>query len=93
MLLFLHIYRSYIYLKALVLCRACLAPQSKSAPVQRSNIFSWTCTVNGKICKFVIDFGACENVVLIDVVQTLSLVTEAHHMSYSLSYFYWAKLL
>lgn len=41
--------------EALVVRSACLTSFSNSALAQRTNIFSSTCTVNDKICKFIID--------------------------------------
>ena len=35
----------------------------------RSNIFQFTCTILGKVCRFVIDGGSCKNIVLEEVVQ------------------------
>ena len=53
----------------LVVRRACYTPQEvEGNGWLRNNIFQSTCTISGKVCKFVIDYGRCENVSAEDVV-------------------------
>lgn len=70
---------------ALVVRRSCLTPRSKGYEWLRNNIFHSTYTILGKICRFVIDAGSCENLVSIDAVQKLGLKTEAHPRPYKLA--------
>lgn len=69
----------------LMLRRNCFAPKT-SEPVQRTALFSSTCTVKGKVCRFVIDSGCSSNVVSEEVVRKLSLTTETHPHPYRLSW-------
>lgn len=47
----------------LVLCRCCLLPRASQESWLRSNLFRSTCTIQGKVCKMIIDFGSCSNVI------------------------------
>lgn len=67
----------------LMLRRNCLAPKS-SEPWQRTALFNSTCTVKGKVCRFVIDSGCSSNVVSEEAVRKLSLLAEAHPHPYRL---------
>jgi len=40
---------------------------------QRENIFHSKCTVQGKVCSFIIDGGSCANVVSLSMVEKLNL--------------------
>lgn len=71
---------------ALVLQCPCLSPVDDLSLLQCNNIFHSTCTVNGKVCKFIIDSGAYENVIASDAVSKLSLSSEAHPKPYSLAW-------
>lgn len=53
---------------------------------QRNCLFQSTCTIRGKICKFIIDSGACENVIFVVVVCKLSLVSTPHPHPYTLGW-------
>lgn len=70
----------------LVLRRACLAPLIDTTDPQRSVFFQSTCTVNGKVCKFIIDSSACENVVATATVEKLFVPSEIHLKPYSLAW-------
>lgn len=49
--------------------RLCNVPrETKGNICLRSNVFQSTCTIGGKVCRFVIDSGSCENVVAEEVV-------------------------
>lgn len=61
----------------------CLAPKVNEAG-QRTTLFSSTCTVKCKICRFVIDSGCSENVVSEEAVRKLALPTETHPHPYRL---------
>lgn len=54
--------------------------------MHRHNIFESTCTVNDKVCHFIIDSGSSENVIAVDVVPKLSLKSEAHPTPYLLAW-------
>lgn len=71
---------------SLVLRHAFLMPRQSSSDVQRHALFQSTCTVNGKVCKFIVDSGSCENVITADAVQKLALSFEAHPKSYKLAW-------
>lgn len=67
----------------LMLRRNCLAPQTKEA-WQRTSLFNSTCTVKGKVCRFVIDSGCSANVVSEEAVRKLAITPEAHPHPYRL---------
>lgn len=72
--------------QSLVLRRACLAPKQPAETEQRHQLFESTCTINGKICRFIVDSGSCENIIAADAVTKLALVTEKHPHPYSLAW-------
>lgn len=53
-------------------------------PWLRTNIFSSTCTVKGKICRFVIDSGSSRNVISEEAVNKLGLRRSDHPAPYKL---------
>ncbi|CAA7024226.1 unnamed protein product [Microthlaspi erraticum] len=57
----------------LVLRRSCFLPRSSQEPWLRSNLFRSTCTVNGKICRLVIDSGSCVNAISDEAVRHIIL--------------------
>lgn len=63
--------------------RNCLAPKVNEA-WQRTTFFSSTCTVKGKICRFVVDSGCSANVVSEEAVRKLALPVETHPHPYRL---------
>lgn len=65
----------------LMLRRNCLAPKS-TKPWQRTSLFNSTCTVKGKVCRFVVDSGCSANLVSEEAVRKLSLTAEAHPHPY-----------
>lgn len=67
--------------QTLILRRSCLTPHGDNDLIQRHNIFASTCTINGKVCRFIIDSGSSENVIAADVVPKLSLKPETHPLS------------
>ena len=67
----------------LMLRRNCLAPKTTEA-WQRTSLFTSTCTVKGKICRFVVNSGCSANVVLEEAVRKLALTPEAHPHPYRL---------
>lgn len=69
----------------LVIQRACFTPRSADTNPQRSQIFESTCTINGKVCHFIIDSGSCENVMAVDTVAKLNLHSEPHPSPYTLA--------
>ncbi|PKI35517.1 hypothetical protein CRG98_044092 [Punica granatum] len=71
---------------ALVVGRSCLTPKIADDNWLRHNIFQSTCTVLGKVCRFVIDAGSCENIVSAEVVKKLGLKTEKHPKPYKLAW-------
>lgn len=67
----------------LVVRRACYSPRdTEGESWLRNNIFQSTCTRGGKICRFVIDSGSCENVIAEEAVNQVGLKTEAHPAPY-----------
>ncbi|CAA0822885.1 F-box associated ubiquitination effector family protein, partial [Striga hermonthica] len=72
---------------ALVLRRSCFSPRTTPEDsLQRHNLFESTCTVGGKVCRFIIDTGSCENVVAQEAVDRLKLSTEPHPHPYTLAW-------
>lgn len=69
----------------LMLQRSCLSPKIEDSWL-RNSLFHSTCTINEKVCHFIIDSGSCENVVAEDAVRKLSLQTEAHPSPYRLTW-------
>ena len=47
----------------LVVRRLCLTPRTNEDEWLRNNIFQSTCTIQGKVRRFVINVGSCENIV------------------------------
>lgn len=72
--------------QSLVLRRACLAPKQPVETERRHQLIESTCTINGKICRLIVDSGSCENVIAedADAVTKFALVTEKHPHPYSL---------
>lgn len=70
----------------LVLRRNCLLPRASQESWLRSTLFRSTCTINGKICKLIIDSGSCTNVIAKDAVIKLGLKTTPHHSPYPLAW-------
>ena len=52
----------------------------------RSNIFQSTCTILGRVCKFVIETGSCDNIISTEAVKKLALKTEKHPKPYKLAW-------
>ncbi|XP_026448257.1 uncharacterized protein LOC113348625 [Papaver somniferum] len=52
----------------------------------RNNIFQSTCTIEGKVCRLVIDPGSCENMIDEEVVKRFRMETKAHPHPYKLSW-------
>lgn len=57
----------------LALHRLCFSLKLSDDSWLQTNLFHSTCTVNGKVCHFIIDSGSCENVVSDDAVHKLAL--------------------
>jgi len=62
----------------LMIRRSCLAPRVVEDDWLRTNVFQSTCTISGKICRFIVDSGSCENIVSEEVVRKLHMATESH---------------
>ena len=71
---------------ALVVRRMCLTPHSNEDERLCNNIFQSTCTIQGKVCRFVIDAGSCENIVSTEAVEKLGVKTESHPKPYKLAW-------
>lgn len=71
---------------ALVVQRSFLSPPGRDDGWLRNNIFQSSCTIGGKVCRFVIDSGSCENVVAEEVVTKLGLNPEKHPKPYKLAW-------
>ncbi|KAL5764000.1 hypothetical protein ACOSQ2_016594 [Xanthoceras sorbifolium] len=70
----------------LMVRRTCLAPRTEEGDWLRNNIFQSTCTILGKVCRFVINGGSCENIVLVEAVQKLGVKTEKYQKPYRLAW-------
>ena len=70
----------------LILQHSCFAPKQSDDSWLRKNFFSFHCTMNGKVCHFIIKSGSCENVVSEDIVRKLSLKVEVHLSPYCLAW-------
>ena len=56
---------------ALVVRRMYLTPRANEDEWLCNNISQSACTIEGKVCHFVIDAGSCENIVSTEAVQKL----------------------
>lgn len=72
--------------KALMLRRVCLAPHVIDQNPQHHNLFHSKCTIGGKFCKFIIDYGSSENFVAKEVVNKLHMPTKLHPCPYKLAW-------
>ncbi|KFK41880.1 hypothetical protein AALP_AA2G183700 [Arabis alpina] len=70
----------------LMLRHVCLSPITIEEPWLQTHIFQSTCTVQGKVCRFVIDSGSSSNVISEEAVNKLGLVREAHPSPYKLTW-------
>lgn len=70
----------------LVVRRTCLAPRRHDEKWLRTNIFRSTCTINDRVCSFVIDSGSSKNVISEEAVDKLGLVRETHPAPYTLGW-------
>ncbi|PKI53372.1 hypothetical protein CRG98_026251 [Punica granatum] len=52
----------------------------------RNDIFQSTCTIENRICRFMIDSSSCENIISAEAVQKLSLRSEPHPKPYKLAW-------
>ncbi|KAL5810614.1 hypothetical protein ACOSQ4_027182 [Xanthoceras sorbifolium] len=64
----------------------CLTPCADGNDWLRNNAFHSTCTILGKVCRFIVDGGSCENIVSADVVSKLGIKTEKHPKPYRLAW-------
>ena len=71
----------------LVVRRSCFTPKASAEEHWlRSNIFQSTCTIKDKVCRFVIDGGSCENLVSVEAIKKLDILTENHPKPYKLAW-------
>ena len=70
----------------LVVRRSCLTPRASNDEWLRNNIFQSTYTIKGKVCRFVIDGGSCENIIAAGAVQKLGILTVKHPKPYKLAW-------
>ncbi|CAA7030667.1 unnamed protein product [Microthlaspi erraticum] len=70
----------------LVLRRICLAPRAEIESWLRTNLFRTTCTIKGKICKLIVDYGGCTNVVSEEGAKKLRIKTTPHPAPYPLAW-------
>ena len=69
----------------LVVRRMCLKPRANEDEWLCNNIFQSTCTIQGKVFRFVIDAGSCENIVSTKAEEKLGVKTESHPKPYKLA--------
>ena len=50
------------------------------------NILQSTCTIEGKLCRFVVDAGSCENIVSTEAAQKLGVKIETYPKPYKLAW-------
>ena len=62
----------------------CSMPQPENT--QQKKIFKSKCTVNGKVCKLVIDSCSCENLISQNLVNHLKLQTHDHPNPYNIGW-------
>ncbi|XP_056857637.1 uncharacterized protein LOC130506963, partial [Raphanus sativus] len=70
----------------LVLRRNCLLPRASQESWLRTNLFRSTCTINGRVCKLIIDSGSCTNVMSLEATQKLGLTVTPHPSPYPLAW-------
>ncbi|XP_013614596.1 PREDICTED: uncharacterized protein LOC106320785 [Brassica oleracea var. oleracea] len=70
----------------LMVRRSCFTPKAEEQCPQRNKLFQSRCTINGRVCPFVIDSGSCENVIAADAVTKLKIQDEPHPYPYKLSW-------
>ncbi|PKI33813.1 hypothetical protein CRG98_045797 [Punica granatum] len=70
----------------LVVKRSCMTPNAANEDWLRNNIFQSTCTIESKVCRFMIELGSCKNIVSVKAVQKLGLRTTRHPKSYKLEW-------
>ncbi|KAK0573568.1 hypothetical protein LWI29_010042 [Acer saccharum] len=69
---------------SLVVRHTCLTPRAEDNDWLRNNVFQSTCTILGKVCRYIVDRGSCKNIVSDEAVLKLGLKTEKHLKSYRL---------
>lgn len=70
----------------LVLHRSCLQPQTSNDSWLCSNLFRTTCTIQGKVCKLIIDSGSSSNLITQEAVRKLGFKTTPHPSPYKLAW-------
>lgn len=70
----------------LMMRRTCLTPKIEEEFPQHKNLFSYRCTISGKVCTFIIDSGSSENVIAESAVPKLDLVSEPLPSPYKLGW-------
>ncbi|XP_013632989.1 PREDICTED: uncharacterized protein LOC106338594 [Brassica oleracea var. oleracea] len=70
----------------LVLRRNFLLPKASQESWLRTNLFRLTCTINGRVCKLIIDSGSCTNVMSFEAAQKLGLTVTPHPSPYPLAW-------
>lgn len=77
----------YPYTCNLLIVRlSCLTPHADDHFPQWNKIFQSCCTINGKVCSFVIDSGSSKNVIAADAVTNLDIKDEPHPPPYKLAW-------
>ena len=66
--------------------RSCITPRFTKEDWLRTNIFQSTCTILGKVCRFMVDSGSCENIISTEAVQKLGIQLEQHPKPYKLAW-------
>lgn len=71
---------------SLMLRRSCLAPRLPVEYPQCNALFQSRCTIEEKLCKFIIDSGSSQNMIATDAAQKLGLTAEEHPHPYHLAW-------
>ncbi|PKI37365.1 hypothetical protein CRG98_042242 [Punica granatum] len=70
----------------LMVKRSCMTSRAANKDWLSNNIFQSTCTIESKVCRFMIDSGNYENIVFAEAVQKLGLRIAQHPKPYKLAW-------
>lgn len=71
----------------LVIRCSCLTPKGQpGSDLQHHHIFKSSCTIGGKVCRYIIDSSSCGNVMYVDVMHKFPLSIEPHPFPYTFAW-------